>query len=177
MSNKFTVRHLTYDAMLAAMYFALSFITIRIGSNMKISVSGLPILIAGLLFGPTHGFLVGLLGAFLEQLFSEYGLAPTTALWVLPAAIRGLVVGLYAKGRRFEMNKGQILFITLLSAIVLTVCNTLAMYIDSKLLGYYTYAYVFGMLLWRFLSGIAISIVFALILPPLLQGIRKIVKA
>ena len=63
---------------------------------MKITVDSLPILVAALLLGPLDGLAVGLIGSFLNQMLT-YGLTVTTVLWILPAGIRGLVVGYYAK--------------------------------------------------------------------------------
>jgi ECF transporter S component (folate family) len=175
MHKGFTVKKLVLNAALAAMYFALSFISIKL-PNMKISVSGLPVLIGALMFGPLDGFLIGLVGAFLEQLFSSYGLSPTTVLWVLPVAIRGLLAGAYAKHKGFELKQSQVVFITIATALVLTVLNTASLYADSKIWGYYTYAYVFGSIVWRFIAGVITAVVFSVILPPLLRLIRKNIK-
>ena len=160
MKKTINVRKLTFDAVLAAMYFALSFISVRVGGNMKISVAGLPILVGALLYGPLDGFLIGLVGAFLEQLISPYGLTPTTLLWVMPAAVRGALAGGWAKYRGFDLKSWE-------TALVIFV------YIDSKLLGYYSYAYVFGALAARLVSGLITSVVFSLVIPPLLRLIRK----
>ena len=175
MTKKITIRQIAYDAMLAAMYFVLSFASIKLG-NMKISVSGLPILVGALLFGPADGFLIGLVGAFLEQMVSQYGLTATTVLWILPPAIRGLLAGAYAKKRDFSLSPKQTVFITVLTALVLTVLNTAVMYIDSKIFGYYSKAYVFGGLVSRFVIGVLTAIVFSLILYPLIKGIKKNIR-
>lgn len=173
MEKTMTVRKLTFDAVLAAMYFALSFVSIRVGGNMKISVAGLPVLVGAFLFGPLDGFMVGLVGSFLEQLISPYGLGPTTVLWILPAALRGAMAGAWAKYRRFELKTWETVLVIFITALALTVMNTTAMYIDSKLLGYYSYAYVFGALTARLVTGLITSAVFSLILPPLLRLLRR----
>lgn len=176
MKKTITVRKLAFDAVLAAMYFALSFISIRVGGNMKISVAGLPILVGALMFGPLDGFLIGLVGSFLEQLISPYGLGPTTLLWILPGALRGAMAGAWAKHRRFELKRWETALVIFITALALTAMNTAAIYIDSKLLGYYSYAYVFGALAARLASGLVTSAVFSLIIPPLLRLIRKNAK-
>lgn len=175
MRKGFTVKKLVYDALLAAMYFALSFISIKLGF-MKISVSGLPVLVGAMLFGPLDGFLIGLVGAFLEQLVS-FGVTATTLLWILPVAVRGLLAGLYAKRKGFALSQWQMIFITVVTALALTVMNTVAMYLDSIIYGYYSYAYVFGALILRFATGVVTAVIFALIIPPLLKLIRKYVGA
>ena len=51
-----TTRRIATDAMLAAMFVCLSFVSIRIGNSMKISVDSLPILVAALLLGIGYPF-------------------------------------------------------------------------------------------------------------------------
>ncbi len=172
--KQFTVRALAFDAMLAAMFFALSFASIKLGS-LKISVSGLPVLVGAMLFGPLHGFLIGFVGAFLEQLIS-YGITATTVLWLLPVALRGMLAGFYAKAHNFDLKAWQIVMITVLTALVLTVLNTAVMFIDSKIYNYYSYTFVFGALFTRFAIGIITALIFSVILPPLLKLIRKALK-
>lgn len=170
----FTVRQIAFDAMLAAMFFALSFVSLRLGGQ-KISISGLPVLMGALLFGPLHGFLIGLVGSFLEQMVT-FGLTATTILWCLPVAIRGLLVGLYAKWRKFDLGQWELIVVIALTALVLTALNTAVMYIDAVIYGYYSYAYVFGALVSRIIVGILTGVVFALVLPPLLKPIKKVIE-
>lgn len=172
--QKLSIRLMAYIAISAALYFALSFLSIKLG-NMKISVSGLPVVLAALLFGPLAGFLTGLLGAFLEQVVS-FGITVTTVLWILPIAVRGLIVGAYAKHRSFELGRWQLIFITVISALALTVLNTLALYVDSRIFNYYSAAFVFGALLPRIFTGIVTAVFFSLILPPLLKLIRRHIR-
>lgn len=171
MKKGLSIRTIAFVSVLAALYFALSFISIKLG-NMKISVAGLPIVIGAVLFGPLSGFLIGLIGAFLEQLVT-FGITATTVLWILPAAIRGLIVGAYAKHKNFELNQWQLIFITVLSALVLTAVNTAVMYIDAIIYNYYSYAYVFGALIPRIIAGIITAVAFSLIIPPLLKLLKK----
>ena len=165
-------KKLAMDAMLIAMYFVLSItVSLNLG-NMKITLDSLPIIVAGALFGPVDGLIVGLLGSFLNQLYS-YGLTLTTVIWIIPAGVRGLLIGLYSKRHSFDMSMKQTQFITISTAILTTVLNTVVMYIDSKYYGYYTPAYVFGMLLPRFLSGIIIAVIFGMLLPHIIKPLKK----
>lgn len=169
----FTAKRLCFDALLIAIYFALSFLTLET-PVWKISVSGLSIMIGAILFGPLDGFLIGLLGAFLEQLVG-YGLTVTTIIWIMPAAIRGLVTGLYAKSKGYELTKLQIVFICIVSGVLLTIVNTLALYLDSKIIGYH-YTIVLFTLVGRIFTGMTSSILYAVLLPMLLKLIKKNVK-
>ena len=161
-------KRLVTIAMLVAMYVVLSlFGTIRLGS-MNISVASLPIIVGGALFGPIDGLLIGLLGSFMEQMLT-YGITVTTPLWMIPATVRGLMVGAFAKHHGFEMSFKQTQFITILSALVVTAINTVVMYLDAKIYGYYTFAGVFGMVVPRIIFGV----ITAFILGALLTYIEK----
>ena len=164
-------RRLVLSAMLTALYVLLSlYVTINLG-NMKITLDALPILIAALLFGPLTGAAVGLVGSFLVQMLT-YGFTPTTLLWILPAGVRGLLVGAAAK--RLDLTKrGNLLATIVVSALIVTTINTVVMAIDAKLYGYYSHAYVFGALIWRYLAGILVSVVYAAVLPVLLSHLRR----
>lgn len=169
-------KRLATNAVLVAMYLVLSLVSINLG-NQKITLDSLPILVGAALFGPVDGLIVGLLGSFLNQLlFSGYGLTPTTILWILPAGVRGAMVGGFAKHFRFEMTRGQTIFITVISALVVTALNTVVMFIDSKIYGYYSYVYVFGALVSRIIVGVVTAAVFALLLPTILRSLQKVVK-
>jgi ECF transporter S component (folate family) len=87
-----TTKRLAADAMLAAMFVCLSLVSISL-PNMKITLDSLPVLVAAFLFGPLDGLAVGLTGSFLNQMLT-YGFTATTLLWILPAGLRGLLVGL-----------------------------------------------------------------------------------
>jgi len=162
--------------MLVAMYVVLSlFATIRLGSSMNISVASLPIIVGGALFGPVDGLIIGLLSAFMEQLLT-YGLGPTTVLWMLPAAVRGLMVGLYAKRCGFDMSFKQTQFITILSALVVTAVNTVVMYLDAKIYGYYTFVGVFGAVIPRIISGVITAFILGALLPHIVKPLRKFLE-
>ena len=88
-------------AILAALYFVFDLISIKAGP-FKLSVSGLPIILVAIIYGPLDAMIVGFTGAFLGQLLS-YGFTPTTILWCLPAVVRGLFVGLFTKKLNCEL--------------------------------------------------------------------------
>ena len=167
-------KRLVTNAMLIAMYVVLSLVaTINLG-NMKFTLDSLPIIVGAALFGPVDGMLIGLLGSFTNQMLT-YGFSATTLLWIIPAGVRGLLIGLYAKHHKFDMSFKQTQFITISSALIVTAINTAAMYIDSKIYGYYSFAYVFGGILPRIIAGIIVAFVFGAILPHILKPLKRIV--
>ena len=92
---------MTLMALSLALYVALSYASIN-RQFIKISLTGLPIIFIAVVYGPIEGMLVGGIGEFFCQLVSQYGLTPTTPLWVLPAIVRGLIVGLLFKQKHEE---------------------------------------------------------------------------
>ena len=177
------IHRLALDAMLAALFFALSLFSVDLGF-IKFTVAPLAILIAGLLFGPVDGAIVGLIGAFLEQLI-KYGFSITMPLWIFPAVVRGLLIGALAilmrsyfkkktDGRFTPASAGQeaplfILFTiicAILSAIVVTLCNTVPLYVDFKVFGWSSEnPLLWGALSARFVSGMLTSSILGLITP------------
>ena len=167
-------KRLTSLAMLIAIYVVLSILTpIRI-ANFKFTFEAFPILVAGLLMGPIDGLMVGAIGSFIYQLlFSGYGITATTILWIIPHAVSGFIVGLYAKNKNYDLNFKQTAFICSISALIVTSLNLLALYIDSKLYGYYSFALVFGNLLIKIIIGIILAIIYSSILPKLIKFLKK----
>lgn len=159
-------------AVAAALFFVFDLISIKAGPY-KITMSGLPVIIIAVMFGPLDALIVGFSGAFLGQLLS-YGFTPTTILWCLPAMIRGLFVGIVAKKANL-MDKKVIMIITIiLSSILVTSINTLVMWLDSIIYEYYSYAYIFGALLTRFISGILTAIIYSILTPLIIIPLSKI---
>ncbi len=170
--KKFRTRQMAFDALLIAAHYVLSLFSISAGP-MKFTLEGFPILLGALLFGPVDGAVIGFLGAFLAQILGPYGFMPTTLLWVLPHFARGLVAGLYARARGYQLGRGRMIFLMELCAVLTTVLNTLALLVDSRIGGYYSYQMVFGSLIWRFLTGMVLALLYAAVLPALVSALRR----
>ena len=130
---------------------------------------------------PVDACIVGFLGAFLEQMM-KYGFTATTVLWLLPAAIRGLVIGLGVVLFRKQMSleaiaaskKPFVYYAVCLVAGLLTSCaNTLVYYVDSLLFHYYSYALIFGVFWVRLANGLLTSFITATIALPVVLALRK----
>ena len=169
-----STRRLTTLAMLIAIYCVLSILTPVKIINFKFTFEAFPILVAGLLLGPVDGLIVGGVGAFIYQLlFSGYGITATTPLWVLPHAVSGLIIGLYARSKNHDLSFAQTVFITIISALLVTSLNLLALYVDSKLYGYYSKALVFSNLLLKIIAGVILAIIYSSVLPKLIDFLKK----
>ena len=158
--------------MLSALCFVLSaYVSVKAGS-MKFTFAGLPILLAALLFGPVDGMLVGGIGEFLSQVIG-YGLTPTTVLWLIPAIVRGLMVGLYAKAKKGNPGIAGTSVMIVLSSLVVTLLNGLVIWADAVIMGYYSFAYVFGSTGWRFLASLITAVLYCVVAIPLTAALRK----
>ena len=168
---KFSVRRVALDAMLIAMFVVLhQFVSINL-PFISITTDSLPVLVAAVLLGPADGFFVGLLGRLLCEMFSQYGLTVTSPLWILPAALRGLAVGFYAKRHAFSLSRKQLIFITVLTAIGVTALNSLVMAVHARIFGYE--AVILPLLIPRIVSGVITAVAFSFLLPPLIAALNK----
>ena len=164
-------KRLAMDGLCIALFFVLSLFSVEIG-GVKLTFDALAVVIAAALFGPADAFLVGLLGAMLEQLVS-YGLTVTTVLWILPPACRGLVIGLGLKKLPNARKHWRYLCLCIFAALVTSTLNTLVYYVDAKLMGYYHYALIFGAFFVRLATGVATGVITAEVALPILAALRK----
>lgn len=169
--KKPNIRQMAADSMLAAMCAVLGGVALDLG-NLKISLEGLPIIVGALLFGPLDGAAIGFVGSSVYQLL-RYGISVTTLLWVLPHAVCGLIIGLYAKKNGFSLGTGKTVFIVVIAELAVTTLNTGVMYIDSKVYGYYSAVYIFGSIVVRYAICVGKAIVTGAIMPPLVALLRK----
>ena len=87
------VRILATSALLAAISVVLARLIIPMpNETTRFSLEAVPIFIAGMLFGPLPGALVGFVADFVGCLFSGYGYNP---LFCVPPILYGLCAGLF----------------------------------------------------------------------------------
>ncbi len=98
--NKMTTKTLAYCALLAALSVVLARLVIPMpAADTRFSIEAVPIFLAGMLFGPIPGALVGFAADFVGCLFSGYGYNP---LFCVPPILYGLSAGIF---RRFLCAK------------------------------------------------------------------------
>lgn len=171
------VRRMCDTALLAAMYVPLSlYVAVQVG-NVRISFGSLPVVVGALLFGPLDAAVVALVGEFFKQLLT-FGVTYTTVLYLIPPALRGLVVGLGAllalrRGGRLEERRAACYAVCMAAAICTTLGNTAVNWLDSVIFGYYTPALIFGDLIWRLIVGLVNAVVMASLAIPLVKVLRK----
>lgn len=183
--TKKQIQFLTLSAIMAAVYVGLDFLAVSIsaplGGSMKISLSGLPILIVSIFAGPIWGGACGFVGALVGQMVS-YGFTPMTLLWVLPAVVRGVSAGLLFKAFKKSTKPLPLVIITCISSVLVTIFNTVAKLVDFAVYGAYypgapqSYAAVLWEVPQRLIAGIITAIILSLMLPTIIEAIKKIVK-
>ena len=99
-------------------------------------------------------------------------------LWIIPPVVRGLMIGYAAlalrKGpRSLEERPGLCYVVCMAVALCTTAVNTLVMYLDSVIMGYYSFAYVFGSAVIRIISGILTAVVVTTVAIPLVRLLRR----
>ena len=167
------IKRLTTLAMLIGVYVVLGNLTLSTLS-FKFTLEAFPVLVASLLLGPVDGLIVGGVGSLIYQvLFSGYGITATTLLWVIPHAVSGFIVGCYGKAKNHSLSFRQIAFIAIVSSLIVTGLNTIVMILDAIIMKY-SYSYVFINLITRIIVGIILAIIYSLVLPRLLNYLKKI---
>lgn len=168
-----STKRLSIISLLTAVNVVLCILTPVKIVSFKFTFEAFPILLAALLYGPIDGMLVGLLGSSIYQvLFSGYSITLTTPLWVIPHALSGLLVGWYAKRKNYDLSTVETIVIACISAFLVTALNTLALYADSKIYGYYSKALVFSSIPLKIAAGIILAVIYSSILPKLVKRFR-----
>ncbi len=111
-----TTRALTCCALLAALGVVLARLIIPMPNEFtRFSIEAVPTVLAGILFGPVAGALVGFVADFVGCLFSPYGFNP---IFCVPPILYGLCGGFF---RYFLVKKPSVfrLALTMAPAIVL----------------------------------------------------------
>lgn len=162
---------------MSALYIGLDYIAVSVsapfGGNLKISLSGLPIIIVSIFGGPIYGAATGLIGSFVSQMLS-YGFSATTILWILPAVMRGVSMGLLFRAFKKSIKPHHLIIETCISSVVVTLFNTIAMIVDHKLYGSYTSLFtIYVGVPMRLLTGVITAILFSLMLPTIVTSLNK----
>ena len=125
------------------------------------------------MFGPIDGLLIALVGTFIQQMTGPYGITPTIPLFMLPYVAAAVVTGFAAKKSGYRNTNKQIMIISFVANILIFILNSLAIYADSKLYGYYSPA-IWASAGMRFIIAIPKSILYGFIIPPILTAMAKV---
>lgn len=154
-----------------AFYVVLGFVSIDL-KVFKITFISIPILLAAVLYGPIDGLIVGLLGEFICQAISVYGLTPTTPLWVIPPALRGLIVGLLFKNKDVKAHPVRWIITMIVSSLIVTAANTLVIFLDAKIFDYPS-GLTAIVVVFRFVGSIVTAAIVGTLVPLLFEALKK----
>lgn len=178
MQKKMTTGRYAMMAMMIAIYIILSMLVIQVG-GLKITLEHFPVILCAVLYGPCEAMLVGGIGEFINQMTS-FGFTPTTLLWILPIVFRGFFMGTCCRMFKERMKltallekKPPVMFavICIFSGLCSSLLNTFALYVDSNMFGYYSFALVFGALTVRLILSTITSVVIVIAIKPILHAL------
>ena len=157
--SHFSVRNMALTAILAAMCTVLGGLSIKVGGNFEFSFESVQVHIGALLFGPVEGALIGGLGTFIYQ--------------VLLSAC-GLIVGALSRRLSGSLCSVKLTLVILTAELAITLLNTLALYVDSRVFGYYSPVFVFGTLTVRLCISALKSAAYGIVLPILTRRLNVV---
>ena len=169
------IKMICLAGLMASLYVCLDFLAVSVsapfGNDLKISVSGLPVIIVAVFCGPWWGAATGFVGAFIGQMIT-YGIDPTTLLWVIPAAARGITMGYLFRAFKKSTKPSILAIQTCISSLIVTLLNTGALLLDAMIYGYTTYYAVLVAVPMRIVAGILTALIFSLMLPTIIHSLN-----
>ena len=175
--KKMNIRALCQMALLTAAYVLLNMTLVIRTGNWKLTFVALPVVVACLLLGLGGGCAVALLGEFLSQLLT-FGLMHTTIIWIWPPVGWALAVGIAAgmekrRGGKLEDRTARCYAACIVGSLITGCMNTLALWLDSLINHYYTFAVVFGSVALRLPKDIITALIVAAIAIPVVKLLRR----
>ena len=175
--GNYRIRRLCMDGVLIGLYLVLGLLRLRVGNFLEIGIGTIVITIAAISISPIDAFTIGAIGELLNQIFfSGYGITPTTPLWVMPPAIRGLILGIVAwlfRKQGDDITKHKVLyFVTIMgTALFISGLDTGLLYLDGLIMGY-PVAYTWAQTGIRFLTSQITAVVVALLALPVHKAVK-----
>ncbi len=170
--NTFTVRRITTDAVLVALYVVFAAVFAVKLPFVEFSLASIPILMCALLFGVKDALIVAALGSFIEQMLGVYGLTVSAPLWMAPVILQGAVAALLF----FLLKKDKVWKIVLVivcAELLLTVTNTAVYYLDGLVIAHYHVDALHVTAPARLINGLARTVASAAALSLLYKPLRR----
>ncbi len=175
--NRQLIMKISFCSIMSALSLVFSlFVSIRIGTSIKISLHPLPLIIIGIVFGKWYGLLSGTIVGLLDQLLGVYGVSATSPFWMLAFMAWGFFSGLFKSIFNKKYVIGVILTVVFTSVCV-NVLNTFAMFMDGLIIkdSMFTITYIVSKLPMRLLLLFIEDIIFIIILI-LIKNLVDIIK-
>lgn len=183
MSNKKNLKSLCVCSVLAALFIPLEWLASNFGKiafldNYQIPISCFPLILASVMYGIGWGTATAFVGAFLSQIIM-FGLGWSSLLWMAPTVIYAFLVALLYKVFRKSDKFYFIAIQFFISSLVLSGLNIITLYIDSLIVGYpYDFLEKFFKIIasLKIVGGLIFAVIFAIIVPPVINKIKKVLK-
>lgn len=179
--RKKIIFNIVIASILAAMALVLEKFGIKVpllGSTttLRISFYGLPLMIAGIIFGYKTGLIAGFIMSIISQLvLSEYGITPTTPLWMIAPILWGLLSGLIVKLFKGNLSILSIVVSVIITSIFVSLSNSLALYVDGIVFQYDT-KITFVLIISRIFVSIIVACVYIPVLYVLSKRLKKFME-
>lgn len=161
MKNKRLFR-ISVASSMAALSIILDLVSVRTNAS-KFTLYGLPLLFAGMFFGPWVGGLAGLVSGFISQVIL-YGITPTTPIWMIAPMAWGWLSGFfYHRILHRKLQVSSVIITIVSTSLIVTLCNTAAMWLDG-LIYHYPTPYVVTQLFMRLMTALILCIPYSCIL-------------
>lgn len=171
-TNHARILRLCTNAMLAGLYVLLkSALSITLPPVVEISFSSLPILLSAFLFGAPDALFVAFCGSLTDQIIG-HGISVSTPIWMAPVFIFALVAVLPRLFVRRPCALWQFCLWVFFCELMLTACNTAALYLDGAIVGYPVKALTL-LLPPRLLNGSLRAVLSCVVVPPLLVALSR----
>ncbi len=175
--NENYVKSLCIASVLTALYVALELIAMNSGillfaNKYQIPISCFPLIIASIMLGPIWGTSVGIVGSFLSQMLSPYGISWASFIWMIPTIIYSLAVALLflAFKKSFKTYILSIEFI--ISSLILSFLNIAANYSFNIFSGF-TNILLKLFVPMKIVLAIVFAVIFAATAPPIIKKLKK----
>lgn len=187
MKNNY-LKKLCVASVLSALFVAFELLAANIGKivfldNYQIPISCFPLILASVMLGPLWGTAVGVVGAFLSQLF--FGISWATVVWMMPTVCYSFAVAIMFVLFK-KSYKTYILAIEfVISSLLLSTLNLIARYVDINILlnNYMTFgkneltdSLLAVFISLKFVGAVVFAIVFAIIVPPIVKKLKKVIR-
>ena len=169
--KKNIIKKMALASVMAAFAIVLNLISVRSDTSLY-TIYALPLLLAGILYGPLVGFYAGLATGIIVQLFT-YGITPTTVLWVLAPTAWGLISGFISYLFSYKITKPKVIINIAICTLSVLILNTLAQILDGLYYQYST-AFVWINIHIRVLVSIVIGIFYIVVIYLTAPRLKKI---
>lgn len=174
------VKKLCLASVFASLYVALELVAmytgvLAFGDNFQIPISCFPLILASVLLGPVWGTGVGIVGSFLSQMLSPYGISWSSIIWMIPTIMYSLIIALLFLAFK-KSYKSYILAIEFaIGSLSLSLLNIAANY-SYNFFADFSNIFLKFFIPLKLIFGIAFAIIFAIIAPPIVKKLKTFIK-